>query len=323
MKSGMTSRNSRFDSVHIKSTGSYVPDTVVTNDELVGDLPTSSEWIVENLGIRERRIAKPEQHTSDLAACAGLNAIASAGLEPNDIDLIIVATSTPDRKLPSSACIAQAKMGISNGCAAFDVAAVCSGFLYGVTIGGQFIQNGTYEHVLVIGADTYSKITDWNHRTCPYFGDGAGAVVLDRHERDDGLFSSILLADGEGMDHFTVLPTEMYFTMNGRAVYEKATTAVPDCIQQILAMNQLRLSDVSMILPHQASARVLKRIAEVLDLPYHRMRTNLEFCANTAGASVPLLLDQVNRGGVIHEGDLLLFAAIGAGWTWGASLYRW
>lgn len=323
MKSGMTSRNSRFDNVHIKSTGSYVPVRVVTNDELVGDLPTSSEWIVENLGIRERRIAEPEQHTSDLAACAGLNAIASAGLEPNDIDLIIVATSTPDRKVPSSACIAQAKMGIRNGCAAFDVAAVCSGFLYGVTIAGQFIQNGTYEHVLVIGADTYSKITDWNHRTCPYFGDGAGAVVLDRHERDNGLFSSILLADGEGIDHFTVFPTETCFTMNGKAVYEKATTAVPECIQQILTMNRLRLSDVSMILPHQASARVLRRIAEVLDVPYHRMRTNLESFANTAGASVPILLDQVNRGGVIHEGDLLLFAAIGAGWTWGASLYRW
>jgi 3-oxoacyl-[acyl-carrier-protein] synthase-3 len=323
MTSRMTSRNSHFDSVRIKSTGSYVPARVVTNEEVVGDLPTSPGWIVENLGIRERRIAKPEECTSDLAACAGLNAIASAELEPNEIDLIIVATSTPDRKVPSSACIAQAKMGITNGCAAFDVAAVCSGFLYGVTIAGQFIQNGTYEHVLVIGADTYSKITDWNDRTCPYFGDGAGAVVLDRKDRDNGLFSSILLADGEGMNHFTVYPGEAYFTMNGKAVYEKATTALPECIQQILCMNQLRLSDVSMILPHQASARVLKRTADVLDVPYGRMRTNLESCANTAGASVPLLLDQVNRGGGIQEGDLLLFAAIGAGWTWGASLYRW
>jgi len=319
----MTIRNSHFDSVRIRSTGSYVPARVVTNEEAVGKLPTAPEWIVETLGIRERRIAEPEEYTSDLAARAGRNAIDSAGLEPDEIDLIIVATSTPDRKAPSSACMAQAKMGIRNGCAAFDVAAVCSGFLYGLTIAGQFIQNGTYEHVLVIGADTFSKITDWNHRDCVFFGDGAGAVVLDRKARDNGLFSSILLADGEGMDHFTVYPAAAYFTMNGKVVYETATTVLPECIQQILCMNRLRLSDVSMILPHQASARVLKRTAEVLSIPYGRIRTNLESCANTAGASVPLLLDQVNRGGAIHEGDLLLFAAIGAGWTWGASLYRW
>jgi 3-oxoacyl-[acyl-carrier-protein] synthase III len=175
----------------------------------------------------------------------------------------------------------------------------------------------------VIGADTFSKITDWNQRTCPYFGDGAGAVVLDKKVRDNGLFSSILLADGEGVEHFTVQKGAAYFTMDGKAVFEKATTALPECIQQILCMNRLRLSDVSMILPHQASTRVLRRTAEVLDVPYGRMRTNMEWCGNTAGASVPLLLDQVNRDGDIHEGDLLLFAAIGSGWTWGASLYRW
>jgi len=319
----MSHRNHRFDSVHIKSTGSYVPARVVTNEEAIGNLPTSPEWIVETLGIRERRIAEPGEYTSDLAASAGLAAIAAAGLEPNEIDLIVVATSTPDRKAPSSACIAQSKMGIRNGCAAFDVAAVCSGFLYGVTIGGQFIQNGTYEHVLVIGADTFSKITDWNHRNCVFFGDGAGAVVLDRQDRDNGLFSSILMADGEGMEHFTVRPQEKYFTMNGKVVYETATAILPECIQQILCMNRLKLSDVSLVLPHQASAHVLKRTAEVLNIPYARLRTNLESCANTAGASIPLLLDQLNRGGAIHEGDLLLFAAVGAGWTWGAGLYRW
>jgi 3-oxoacyl-[acyl-carrier-protein] synthase-3 len=290
---------------------------------VVGNLPTSPEWIVETLGIRERCIAEPEEYTSDLAARAGLNAISSAGLEPNEIDLIIVATSTPDRKAPSSACIAQAKMGIRNGCAAFDVAAVCSGFLYGITIAGQFIQNGTYERVLVIGADTFSKITDWNHRDCVFFGDGAGAVVLERKDRENGLFSSILLADGAGMNHFTVHPGAAYFTMNGKVVYQTATTILPECIRQILCMNRLGLEDVSMIIPHQASAHVLKRTAEVLNVPFSRMQTNLESCANTAGASVPLLLDQVNRRGLIREGNLLLFAAVGAGWTWGACLYRW
>ena len=319
----MRKRSSRFDRVSINSTGSYVPARILTNEEVVENLPTSSEWIVETLGIRERRIAEPEEYTSDLAARAGLEAIAAAGLEPNEIDMIIVATSTPDRKAPSSACIAQAKMGITNCCAAFDVSAVCSGFLYGVTIAGQFIQNGTYENALVIGADTFSKVTDWKHRNCVFFGDGAGAVVLKRSDRENGLFASVLGAEGEGIDHFTIFPGDPYFTMNGKAVYEKATTTLPECIQQILCLNRLGLEEVSMIIPHQASARVLKRTAEALNAPYSRMQTNLELFANTAGASVPLVLDQVNRRGLIHDGDLLLFAAIGAGWTWGASLYRW
>ncbi|HYW47166.1 MAG TPA: beta-ketoacyl-ACP synthase 3 [Bryobacteraceae bacterium] len=319
----MTIGNSRFDSVRIKSTGSYVPAKILTNEEIVGDLPTTPEWVVETLGIRQRHVADPEEFTSDLAACAGLNAIASAGLEPNEIDLIILATSTPDRKVPSSACMAQAKMGIRNGCPAFDVAAVCSGFLYGITIAGQFIQNGVYGRVLVIGADTYSKVTNWKHRNCVFFGDGSGAVVLEKSSRVNGLFSSILFADGEGMNDFTIFPENAYFTMNGRAVFEKATAALPECIQQILCMNKLGLKDVSMIIPHQASAHVLKRAAQILDIPYSRIQTNLENHANTAGATIPLLLDQVNRRGLINENDLLLFASIGAGWTWSASLYRW
>lgn len=319
----MRTKNNRFDSVGIKSTGSYLPARILRNEDVIGNLPTSPEWIFETLGIRERHIAEREEYTSDLAAEAGLNAIASAGLEPNDIDLIIVATSTPDRKAPSSACIAQAKMGIGNNCAAFDVAAVCSGFVYGVTIAGQFIQNGTYDHVLVVGADTFSKITDWNHRDCVFFGDGAGAVVLERKDRANGLFSSILLADGEGMNHFTVRPGDACFSMNGKVVYQTATGILPECIRQILCLNRLGLQDVSMIIPHQASVHVLKRTAELLNIPFSRMQTNLETCANTAGASIPLLLDQVNRRGLIREGDLLLLAAIGAGWTWGACLYRW
>ncbi|MBZ5584107.1 MAG: ketoacyl-ACP synthase III [Acidobacteriia bacterium] len=319
----MNIRKSRFDSVCIRSTGSYVPARILTNEEIVGGLPTSAEWVVETLGIRQRRIAEPDECTSDLAARAGLSAIASAGLEPNEIDLIVLATSTPDRKVPSAACMAQKKMGIRNGCPAFDVSAVCSGFLYGITIAGQFIQNGVYDHALVIGADTYSKVTDWSHRNCVFFGDGSGAVVLERDHRENGLFSSILFADGAGMDDFTVFPADPFFTMNGKAVYAKATAVLPECVRQILCVNRLGLDDVTMIIPHQASAHVLKRTAELLNIPYSRMQTNLESYANTAGATVPLLLDQVNRGGSIHANDLLLFAAIGAGWTWGATLYRW
>jgi 3-oxoacyl-[acyl-carrier-protein] synthase III len=319
----MRNGNSRFDHVCIRSTGSYVPSKVLTNEEVLANLPASPEWVVENFGIRERHIAEPEEYTSDLAARAGLDAIASAGLEPNDIDLIIVTTATPDRKMPSSACMAQKKMGIGNCCAAFDLAAVCAGFVYGITIAGQFIQNGVYERALVIGSDTFSKVTDWKHRNCVVFGDGAGAVVLERKERENGLFSSILYADGEGMNDFTIYPEDAYFTMNGKAVFEKATAAVPECVQQILGLNRLGLEDVSVIIPHQATARVLKRIAELLNVPFSRIQTNLESYANTAGASVPLVLDQVNRRGLLHQGDLLLLVAIGAGWAWGASLYRW
>ena len=177
--------------------------------------------------------------------------------------------------------------------------------------------------MLVIGADTFSKVTDWNHRDCVVFGDGAGAVVLERNDRENGLFSSILRAEGEGMNEFTVFPGDAYFTMNGKAVKEKATTAVPECVREILRLNGLGLIDVSMIVPHQATLGVLKRIAEVLDIPFSRIQTNLESYANTAGATVPLLLDQVNRRGLLHTGDLLLLVSIGAGWTWGASLYRW
>jgi 3-oxoacyl-[acyl-carrier-protein] synthase-3 len=319
----MTSRNTRCDSVRIKSTGSYVPSKILTNEEVLAHLPTSPQWVFDNLGIRERHIAEPEEYTSDLAARAGLDAITAAGLEPNDIELIIVSTATPDRKMPSSACIAQTKMGVTNRCAAFDVAAVCAGFVYGITIAGQFIQNGVYEHVLVIGADTFSKVTDWNHRDCVVFGDAAGAVVLEKKDRENGFFSSILLADGEGMNHFTVYPGDAYYKMNGKEVFKAATVAVPECICEILRINGLRLEDVSMIIPHQATAGVLKRIAEVLNIPFSRIPTNLESYANTAGATVPLLLDQVNRRGLLHAGDLLLLVSIGAGWTWGASLYRW
>src|ERR1035437_2885383 len=309
--------------VRIRATGSYVPAREVPNDSIIKDLPTTSKWIFENLGIMSRHIAEEDEFTSDLAAKAALAAIKNAGLHADDIELVIVATSTPDRNAPSTACLAQAKMGMGSFCPAFDISAVCSGFLYGLTVAAQFVESGTYDRVLVIGADTFSKITDWNHRHCVFFGDGAGAVVLERKARENGVFSSILLADGEGMNHFTVHPGAAYFTMNGKVVYQTATTILPECIRQILCMNRLGLEDVSMIIPHQASAHVLKRTAEVLNVPFSRMQTNLESCANTAGASVPLLLDQVNRRGLIREGNLLLFAAVGAGWTWGACLYRW
>lgn len=309
--------------VRIRSTGFYLPSQVRTNDELVEGLPTSSRWIVDNLGIWERRMADEGQYTSDLAASAGLDAIANAGLDSDDINLIILATATPDRKAPSAACIAQAKMGISNHCAAFDVAAACSGFLYGLTTGALFIQSGAYDHVLVIGADTFSKITDWHHRHCVFFGDAAGAVLLERNGVEEGFFSSILFADGTGMDHFTVYPDAATFTMDAGAVYRAATTLLPEAMNRVLSMHRLRFDDISMIVPHQPSIRVLRRVAEVLGIDFGLIKTNLAHYANTAGATIPLLLAQLNEHRQLNAGDLVLFAAIGAGWTWGATLYRW
>ena len=312
-----------LDKVRIRSTGWYVPSTILTNDEIVKGLPTSSEWVVENLGVRERRISGPDECSSDLAAKAGLHAISNSGFDKNDIDLIIVATATPDRKAPSTACIAQAKMGITNQCPAFDIAAVCSGFLYALTTGAQFIQSGVYERVLVIGVDTFSKITDWTHRNCVFFGDGAGAVVLERRAGTSALFSSIMFADGAGMDHFTVFPQDPAFTMNGHAVYNTATSVLPTAIRELLDLNGLRLDDITRIIPHQPSVRVLRKTAELLGIPFERIHTNLDLHANTASATVPLLLAQVNEKGLIAPGDVVLFAAVGSGWTWGAAVYRW
>jgi 3-oxoacyl-[acyl-carrier-protein] synthase-3 len=279
--------------------------------------------VEQNLGVWERHIAEPDEQTSDLAARAGLAAIDAAGLDRNDIDLVIVATATPDRMAPSTACIAQSKMGIANNCPAFDVSAVCSGFIYGMSIGAHFVEVGTYRRVLVVGADTFSKITDWRRRDCVFFGDGAGAVVIERNPAGDGFFSSLLFADGKGMDCFTVYPGASTFTMDAKAVYQSATTVLPQAIRDLLCMNQISLDDVAMIIPHQPSIRVLMRTAELLDVPFSKVRTNLRGHANTAGATVPLLLDQLHRGGAIHPGQMLLFAAVGAGWTWGAALYRW
>ena len=311
-----------LDRVRIRSTGSHLPSRVVTNQELVDrGVPTSAEWVRDTLGVCERRVAAADEHASDLAAQAGLAAIRNAGLDRNDIQMIIVATSTPDRKCPSTACIAQAKMEISNHCPAFDVAAVCSGFLYGLMIASQFVQCGTYERILVIGVDVFSKITDWTRRDCVFFGDGAGAVVVERSK--DSFFAGLLYADGTGMNGFTVHPGDETFTMDGHAVFQAATEVMPCAMTRLLRMHNRTFDDIKMVIPHQPSLRVLKATAERLAIPFSKVQSNLSRHANTAGATVPLLLDQVNRQNLLETGDEVIFAAVGAGWTWGAILYQW
>jgi len=328
--------NNIIRSVKIKGTGSYAPKRVVSNSELAERVSTSDEWIFENLGIRERRIATADEFTSDLAYKAAQNALDNAGLLAKDIDLIIVATATPDRLAPSTACIVQEKLGASNA-AAFDISAVCSGFLYAFAIGSQFIAAGMYQNVMVIGADTFSKITNWDDRSCVFFGDGAGAAVLTHTENGKGLLAVDLYADGTGKWNFTVpaggseIPATTdsvekglhKFVMNGKAVFETATKVLPKAIEDVLKRCSLEVKDVNFLIPHQPSIKILKKTAELIDLPFDKVKTNMDRYANTSGGTIPILLDEVNRSGVLNDGDVIVFAAVGSGWTWGAAVMKW
>lgn len=322
--------------VRISGTGSYVPETIYTNEYLETISPTSAQWVVDNLGIKERHIASPDQFTSDLATQAALLAIENAGLTPSDIDLIIVATATPDRLAPSTACIVQDKIQAYNA-VAFDLSAVCSGFLFSMSTAAQYIATGIYNNALVIGADTFSKIIDWNRRDCVFFGDGAGAAVLTHAENDHGFLAFRLYSDGRGKWNFTIpgggsefpLSSEnvdsgkRYFQMVGKAVYETGVKVLPKAINQVLEDTGLSISDVDYLIPHQPSIRILKDTADIIGLPFEKVMTNMDHYANTSGGTIPILLDEVNRAGNLTPGKLILFAAVGSGWTYGASLIRW
>lgn len=323
--------------VKIIGTGSYAPDKIYTNEYLETIVPTNSQWIYENVGIKERHIAADDEATSDLAAEAGKRAINNAGLTPEDIDLIIVATSTPDRKAPSTAAFVQHKLHAKNA-AAFDITAVCSGFLFGMSVASQYIASGVYNHVLIIGADTFSKITDWTRRDCIFFGDGAGAAVLTSSNVTEGFLAYRLYTYTEDrMLGFTIpgggseIPLtkeniddkHQYFQMDGHAVFESATTVLPKAINQVLEDTGLTINDIDIMIPHQPSIRILKRTAELIGLPFEKVMHNMERYANTSGATIPILLDECNRAGKLHKGDIVLFAAVGSGWTYGASIIKW
>jgi 3-oxoacyl-[acyl-carrier-protein] synthase-3 len=319
---------------YIRSTGSYAPANIVRNDffEAVG---SSDEWIYKNLGIRERRISTGET-TGDLASEAGAKAIADSGLDASEIDLILVATATPDRLAPACACFVQEKLEAINA-VAFDISAVCSGALYAISTGVQFIRAGVYKNVLVIGADTFSTITDWTRRDSVFFGDGAGALILSATDDDKGFVDFLLKSDGTGKEHFTIpgggseIPTSddsvsngsHFFRMNGQEVYKTAVAKVPACIEELLAKNKVHIDDIRFLLPHQPSIRILQEIAERIGMPFEKVKTNMDRYANTSGGTVPIILDEVNRSEKFETGDLVLFAAVGAGWTWGSALYKW
>ena len=306
--------------VHIIGTGGYVPKEVLSNEMLAQRVPTTSKWIEENLGIKERHIADAGELTSDLATKAALKAVINAGITVRDIDLIIVATATPDKLAPSTACIVREKIKALNA-AAFDLGAVCTGFIYGLTTAAQFIASGMYNNVLVIGADTFSYITDWSRRDCVFFGDGAGAVVLSGATQG-GFFSSNLYASGVKMEGFSIAHGDT-FQMNGSLVYETATTVLPQAIKTALSDVCMRVEDIDCVVPHQPGIRVLQSMAEQTGIPFSKIKTNMDRYANTAGATIPLLLDELNKKGELHQGNMLLLAAVGAGWTYGTILLRW
>jgi 3-oxoacyl-[acyl-carrier-protein] synthase-3 len=318
--------------------GSYLPERVLSNDELAAQIETSDDWIVTRTGIQRRHIAAEGEFTSDLAAQAARRALAHAGIGADAVDLIVVATSTPDDTFPATATQVQAKLGLTTG-AAFDVQAVCSGFVFALAVADNFIRAGQAETALVIGAETYSRILDWDDRgTCVLFGDGAGAVVVSRttelagpagdgqppailstHLHSDGRHRDILYVDGGPSRTGTVGKLRM----SGREVFRHAVSCLAQVAEEALAANGLAIADVDWLIPHQANKRILEGVAKKLSVPKERVISTVEIHANTSAASIPLALDLAVRDGRIASGDLILFEAIGGGLTWGAALVRW
>ncbi len=313
----------------VLGTGSHLPSRVLTNRDLESLVDTNDAWIVERTGIRERRIAADGETTSDLALAASRHALAAAGLKPGDIDLVIVATSTPDMVFPSTACLLQGKLGIRHG-AAFDVQAVCSGFIYALATADQFIRSGMHRRALVVGAEIFSRILDWKDRsTCVLFGDGAGAVVLGASD-EPGILSCHLHADGA---YAGILNTPGHVAgggvlgdptlkMDGGAVFKLAVRVLEETAREALAANGLAVTDLDWLVAHQANVRILSHTAKKLGLPPEKCVITVDRHANTSAASVPLALDTAVRDGRIRPGHLVLLEGVGGGFTWGSVLLR-
>lgn len=324
-------------SVGIAGTGSYLPPKVVTNFDLEKIVDTTDEWIVTKTGIRKRRIVEGDVCTSDLGVKAAERALEDAGIGVQDVDLIVLATSSPDVILPSTACIIQAKLGAKNA-AAFDVMNVCSGFVHALDVGSKYVADGTYDNVVVIGAETYSKIINWEDRTtCVFFGDGAGACVLSEAEAGKGLLASYLKADGYGkhviqipaggtkkpVNHEAINKALQYFHMDGRAVWDFAIRAFPEAVEQVLRICDLSVDDVDLLIPHQANINIIKKSMKALGLPMEKTYTNLDRYGNVAAASIPIALDEASREKEIRKDDLVVLVGFGGGLAWGANAIRW
>ena len=315
----------------IIGTGGYLPEKIVTNDDLSKSLETNDEWIRSRTGIGQRCIAAPEQSTSDLALIASQRALASAGLAANDIDLIVVATTTPDMVFPSTACILQEKLGITNNGAAFDVQAVCSGFIFALATADRMVASGMAKNALVVGAETMTRILDWNDRgTCVLFGDGAGALVLQASETP-GILSTHLHSDGRHR-HILSVPGQIrdgridgspFIHMDGGAVFRFAVKVLAESTEEALKHNGLQPADIDWLVPHQANLRIMDATAKKLGVPPEKVISTVAGQANTSAASIPLAMDHGVRNGCFKPGQLLALTAVGGGFAWGASLVRW
>jgi 3-oxoacyl-[acyl-carrier-protein] synthase-3 len=314
----------------IIGTGSYLPQKVLTNRDLELAVDTTDEWIYTRTGIRQRHIAADGEKTSDLALEASRNALRAAGIAAGDLDLIVMATTTPDMVFPSTACLLQAKLGVRN-CPAFDVQAVCSGFVYGLSTADSLMRSGQYRNALVVGAEIYSRILDWSDRsTCVLFGDGAGAVVL-RRDSTPGILSSHLHADGSYANLLTVPGTvsggkvsgRPLLQMDGGGVFKFAVKAMDDLVEETLAANGMQMSDIDWLVPHQANIRIIQASAKKLGLSMEKVVVTVDRHANTSAASIPLALDEAVRDGRIRAGQHVLLEAVGGGFTWGAALVKW
>ncbi|MBS3916577.1 MAG: ketoacyl-ACP synthase III [Sulfuritalea sp.] len=315
----------------ITGTGSYLPPLALSNNDLVArGVDTSDEWIVERTGIRNRHIADDGQMASDLAMEASLKAIAAAGITASKIDLIILATSTPDYIFPSTACLLQSKLGV-RGAAAFDVQAVCSGFAYALTIAEKFIHSGSHRCALVVGTEVFSRILDWNDRgTCVLFGDGAGAVILEASDQP-GILASALHADGS---HHGILEVpgnvcggkivgQPFVKMDGPAVFKFAVKVLAEVAREVLDLAGIDAAEIDWLIPHQANIRIIQSTAKKLGLPMEKVITTVDLHGNTSAASIPLALDTAVKDGRIKRGDTLMLEGVGGGFTWGAVILKY
>ncbi len=326
-------------SVFIRAIGVHTPERKLTNAELSTMVDTSDEWIKTRSGIAERRIAGPNENPSDMGAKAAAKALERAGLTPADVDLLIVATMTPDVPFPSTACLLQAKLGLRRDIPCFDVSAACSGFVYALQVAKDMMRSGSYRRALVVGAEKLSSVVDWSDRTtCVLFGDGAGAVLLETTpEKNVGLLGNILGADGNNAELLhcagggsaapatadSLRDGKHFLRMNGKEVFRHAVRVMAESCERVLAKCDVKSAQVAWFIPHQANSRILEAVASQLNVDMDRFPSNLERYGNTSAASIPLALEEAWKDGKIKHGDLVLIVAFGAGLTWGATLLRW
>lgn len=321
----------------IVSTGSYLPDRILTNPELENMVDTSDQWITERTGIKERRIADVDQAVSDLALKAAEAALTKAGLSPKEIDLIIIATITGDMPVPSSACILQDKLGALNA-AAFDINAACSGFIYGLSIADAYIKSSVYKRILLIGAEVLSKFTNWKDRnTCVLFGDGAGAVILEPSDNEQGIYSVDIYSDGTMASllnlpgggskyppsHQSLQNNLHYLQMKGNETFKVAVKTLESLVISTIEKNNIKSQDIKLLIPHQANLRIISATASRLGISMDRVMVNLNKCGNTSAASIPIALDEAATSGTFERGDYILLEAFGGGLTWASALIKW